>query len=110
MKINLLNETEEELQTHHFTWNAVKYISNAEGLIDIASFVSLAKQTYYDNSSSSPIIDPTLVVVGGSWWMSRVISATGEHWFFHRKPRRPELTSPNFSPTTARGESWITRV
>ena len=110
MKVNLLAETEEVLREHHLTLKAVKFISNAEGLVEVANFVSTASQTYYDNASGSPIIDPTLIIAGRSWWISRFLGQNGEYWFFHKRPVKPELSSPVFSPTMIRDGSWTTIV
>ena len=85
MQVNLLTETESILKEHNFTWNGVKFIANAEGIIEIAQFVTLAKMCYYDNEwqGNNVEIDPTLVIAGGSWWLSRIKTDTVEKWLFH---------------------------
>lgn len=96
MQVNLLNETEKILQEHGLSWRAVKFIANAEGAVEIAHFVTLAKMFYYDPCGTDVVVDPTLVIVGGSWWLSRIIQGGEEKWFFHKKPIKPTLKSADF--------------
>ena len=104
MQINLLTETEETLQEHGLSWRAVKFIANAEGIVEIAHFVTLAKMFYYDNTGLEVVVDPTLVIVGGSWWLSRIVQNGAEKWFFHKKPIKPTLKSADFEIKVRRRE------
>ena len=104
MQINLLTETEAVLQEHGLSWRAVKFIANAEGVVEIAHFVTLAKMFYYDNMGTEAVVDPTLVVVGGSWWLSRIVQNGVEKWFFHKKPIKPTLKSTDFEIKVRRGD------
>lgn len=111
MKINLLTETEAIMQKHHYTWRAVKFIANAEGVVEIAQFVATAKAYEYENNDSEVLgVDPTLVIVGGTWWLSRVVGSNGERWLFHKKPQKPTLPSVDFDIATQRSENKKTII
>ena len=97
MKINLLEETEQILEQHNLGWRNVKFIANAEGIVNIATFVALAKMYYYDNTEKNLGVDPSIVIVGSTWWMTRIVLDGEEKWFFHKKPQKPTLNSIDFS-------------
>lgn len=105
MLINLSDETEAILKQHNYTFKAIKYVANAEGLVDIARFITLAKLYTYDNNGPELMVDPTLVVVGGSWWLSRIINNNQEQWLFHKKPKRPTVKPSDFCIKVYRGEN-----
>lgn len=111
--INLLTETEKILKENDFTWNSVKFISNAEGYVEIATFIEHAKNFYYENNlSEGVVVDPTLVIGGSYWWISRVVSVADneERWLYHKKPKKPEICSNEFSLTTKRPISKILKI
>ena len=104
MQVNLLNETEEILQNHGLSWRTVKFIANAEGIIEIAHFVTLAKTFSYDNAGPEINVDPTLVIVGSTWWLSRIVNNGTEKWLFHKKPAKPTLKSTDFEIRVRRSD------
>ena len=110
MKKNLLAETEAILEEHGYSWRAVKFVANAEGVIEIASFVAAAKEYYYENDDQVVNVDPTLVIVGGTWWISRISGIQGERWLFHKKPQKPTLPAIDFSLSTHRGQNKINTI
>lgn len=89
--INLLKETEYALRQHIKSSKAIKYICNAEGYIKIADFFTQAWKTNYDNRSGRMVIDPTIKLVGGNWWLERKQEGDLEGWVFRRRPFKPGL-------------------
>lgn len=89
---NLLEETEEVLKEGGFSLRNIKFILNREGLIPVAEFVQKATVLLYQKiANAEPVVDPTLRIVGGSWWMERVVVDGIEQWAFRKKPQRPAL-------------------
>lgn len=89
---NLLEETEEALKEGGFSLRNIKFILNREGLIPVAEFVQKATVLFYQKvANAEPVVDPTLRIVGGSWWMERVVVDGIEQWAFRKKPQRPTL-------------------
>lgn len=107
MTTNLLAETEKILEENGVNAKLIRFISNAEGLVDIAQFMSMAKHYDYDNQSPRPMVDATLHIVGGSWWMSRIVVHGTERWLFHRRPQRPTINVLEFTPNVQRPQSQI---
>lgn len=100
-RANLYDETMYALEWHGKVIRQIKYITNAEGIIPVAKFFEKAKDTFYDNVNSVQI-DPTLKIVGKTWWLSREIQVdwnekTGvsikEGWYFHERPEEPTIGS-----------------
>lgn len=89
--VNLLSETNKALSNHNLTWNSVKFIKNEDGLIPVADFISMATNINYDDGYGCIHIDPTLKIVGGSWWLERFDYDGHEGWIFIKKPQRPTL-------------------
>ena len=89
---NLLEETEAILKENKLTLRAVKYIRNKEGYITTADFTQQADLlTYTKVKDGRPVVDPSLKIVGGSWWLERVVVDGIEQWAFRKKPQRPAL-------------------
>ena len=89
---NLLDETNEALKKGGFSLNSVKFISNKEGLISVAEFVQKASVLLYTKTKGAePVVDPYLRIVGGSWWLERVVVDGIEQWAFRKKPQKPTL-------------------
>lgn len=89
---NLLEETEEIIKNNGFGLRNVKFILNKEGLIPVAEFVQKASVLlYYKEKGADPVVDPSLRIVGGSWWIERVMVDGIEQWAFRKKPQRPTL-------------------
>ena len=89
---NLLQETEEVIKNGGFSLRNIKFILNKEGLIPIAEFVQKAGLlVYHKEKGAEPIVDPALRIVGGSWWLERVVEDGIEQWAFRKKPQRPTL-------------------
>lgn len=106
--INLLKETEYALRIHVKSSKAIKYICNAEGYIKIADFFTQAWKTNYNNRSGKMIIDPTIKIVGGNWWLERKQEGVLEGWVFRRRPFKPGLQVPTLDLTLLndRGEKY----
>lgn len=102
MIINLLEETTQILKEHSLSFNGVRFICNAEGIVEVARFVTAADNCTYDNAGKEIFIDPTLCVVGSNWWLSRIRHNGVEKWLFHKKPAKPTIGSPEFKLDTKR--------
>ena len=96
MLVNLWEETLQALKDNSFTLNGVKYICNAEGNVEMATFATSAENYWYDNESDEIGVDPTLCVVGSHWWLSRVRYKGVEKWMFHKKPLKPTIGHKEF--------------
>ncbi|MBO7735532.1 MAG: hypothetical protein J6S67_23405 [Methanobrevibacter sp.] len=97
---NLLKETNQVLANHRITWNAIKFIRNSTGYIEMADFVKEAANITYDADHGDVHIDPTLKIVGGSWWLERGIYDGLEGWVFCRKPDPPTIKATQYHLTT----------
>lgn len=97
MVVNLLEETEQALKNHGFKMKNVRCIRNAEGYITVADFTHQAANLNYDNGFGAVEIDPTLVIIGAFWWMTRENYDGLEGWVFHKKPKKPTLPAGDFS-------------
>lgn len=107
MVINLLEEIIEAFKDNGVMMRYIKFVSNAEGFIEIASFISAAQNINYDNESSEIKIDPTLNIVGSTWWFSRIRIHGKEQWAFYRRPARPTIGFTPVILTTKRPAGTI---
>ena len=104
--VNLLKETEYILKKHRYKLYNIKYVRNAEGLIPVADFVTAARNFNYDNDHGDLCVDPTLVIVGKFWWMTRKSYDGKEWWEFHTKPKKPTVLAVDFMIQNTRVQ-WI---
>ena len=93
---NLLEETESILKENHLGLRNIKYILNSTGYIEIADFVQQAKLTNYDAGYGLVHIDPSLCIVGATWWLAREEYDGKEKWIFLKKPQKPTLKAVDF--------------
>lgn len=105
MIVNLLRETEDVMAENGEEMKYVRFISNAEGLIDVAQFTLVAQHYEYNNQASTCQVDPTIKIVGSNWWMSRMVVSGTERWMFHRRPQRPTIKVGDFTVNTTRPPS-----
>lgn len=97
MEVNFLAETQKALKTHGYKMRNIVQIQNAEGYIPIAQFEEKAYETVYDPTSAQTEIDPSLVIIGKFWWMTRERDSDGtEGWFFHKKPEKAALPALDY--------------
>lgn len=97
MVVNLLEETKRVLRENKHSIGNTKFIKNAEGYISVADFVTAAQNFSYNNELERPQVDPTLVLVGKFWWLSRMTINGVEQWIFHTRPKKPELPAIDFT-------------
>lgn len=98
LESNLLSETEEILKKNGFKLRNIKYIRNKEGYIAVADFTQQADLlTYTKTKDGRPVVDPSLKIVGGSWWLERVVVDGIEQWAFRKRPMKPELAAVDFT-------------
>ena len=72
-------------------------IAVEQGYIPIAQFEEKAYETVYDPTSAQTEIDPSLVIIGKFWWMTRERDSDGtEGWFFHKKPEKAALPALDY--------------
>lgn len=102
--INFLEETEAVLRKHDVSFRNIKCIRNAEGFIPIADFVTEAHKITYHNGYGSVEIDPTLVIIGSFWWLTRENYDGLEGWVYHKKPKKPTLQAHGFSLKNTRSD------
>jgi len=96
---NFLKETELVLKNHQLTWNAVKAVRNSTGYIPLAQFVQEAANITYDADFGEVYIDPTLKIIGGSWWLERGNYDGKEGWVYCRKPEIPSVPATDYHLT-----------
>ena len=108
MKVNLLEETVKALEEHQLSITSIKYMANAEGTVPVATFVTAATNFDYENVSDQWMVDPTLIACGATWWLARVKYNGVERWWYHKKPCRPEVQSPDFRIGIKRSEDQTT--
>lgn len=102
--INLLRETETALDRHDIPVSAIKYVMNKEGFIPIAEFMHAADGYWYEDRADWLGVDPSLKVVGHSWWLERRKINGREGWVFRKRPLCPTIQSPAFRPDTDRAD------
>lgn len=99
--VNLLFETKQALANHGYRMRNIQQIRNAEGYIPIAQFEQKAFEVVYDPTSPKTEVDPSLILIGKFWWMTRERDSDGtEGWVFHQKPRKATLPSLDYQLTT----------
>lgn len=97
MEVNFLFETQKALKKHGYHMRNVKQIQNSEGYIPIAQFEERAYEITYDPTTPDTEIDPSLVIIGKFWWMTRERDSDGtEGWYFHHKPEKAMLPALDF--------------
>lgn len=102
MEVNFLFETQKALKAHGFKMYNIVQIQNAEGYIPIAQFEERAYEIVYDPTSPQTEIDPTLVIIGKFWWMTRERDSDGtEGWLFHHKPEKAALPALDYKLRTS---------
>ncbi len=96
MKVNLWQETEAALKEHDIDFDRdVNNVVINGHLINKGDFMRLAERTNYEDVYATKFeINPTLMIVGGTWWMKRSSSPSQsigsvEGWEFHRQPEVP---------------------
>lgn len=108
--MNLLDETEKALANHNLKLKNIKYILNREGYIPVADFVKAARATNYDNGYGCVNIDPTLCIVGQSWWLTREEYDGREGFVFHKRPQCPSLPATNFILRNTRSAAFASGI
>lgn len=88
---NLLEETKAILKEHNLKLRNIKYVLISTGYIPVADFIEQAHNINYNAGYGLPHIDPSLKIVGATWWLSRVIYDGHEKWGFYKKPQKPAL-------------------
>lgn len=88
MRINLLKETEEELERHGKTWEDIIWIGNTEFTISLEHFKELSNKKY-DNGYGAQEVSGDLLIVGEDWWLEREEYDGSESWEFKRLPQKP---------------------
>lgn len=83
---NLYQEMIEKFTPYKITYRAICYVVNSIGTIPIAEFIQQAQSCNYEKEKDKIKIDPTLCVVGRSWWISRTVVDGIEQWEMHKKP------------------------
>ena len=94
--MNLYDETEQALKNHRLGWRNIVFIMNKEGVVPIAEFCSQAKNLNYDDGFGLIMVDPSLRIVGKTWWMTRESYDGSEGWVYHKKPNMPTLPAVDF--------------
>lgn len=62
---------------------------DSTGVIPLADFTRRAAVIDYDADYGVVYIDPSLKIVGGTWWLERANYDGLEGWVFRRKPEQP---------------------
>lgn len=104
--MNLLTETEQALKNHNLSLKNIKYILNSEGYIPVADFVAAAHNINYNNGWGAVEIDPSLKIVGASWWLERANYDGLEGWIFCKKPSEPKYPAVDFNLKTERDNRY----
>jgi hypothetical protein len=94
-KVNLLQETLNELANNNLTSSNVEWVGSKCGKFKISwdDFVKIA-DIEYDNGFGGNEIASNLVVVGKDWWLSREEYDGSEWWRFNILPTQQEITQP----------------
>ena len=95
--VNLYQEMMAAFKPYKITERAINYISCSNGYIPIAKFIDFAKSCKYDNDYGNVYIDPSLKIVGRSFWLSRGWYDGREGFIMNKHPIKPEEESPDTS-------------
>ena len=110
--INFLEETEEKMSRLDYAWTDISWIGSEDLLVPIDKFISVAKETNYDNETYGYQIAEDLVIVfkDGGWLYRKneldgsisMVNGGYECWEFMEPPDKPtkkvnhlELTKPD---------------
>lgn len=89
--MNLLAETEFNLEVHNKTLNDVEWIGCPTFEVNKEQFIELAN-VEYDDGFGAPEVATDLLVVGSGWWLERHEYDGSEWWEFKEEPKRPAET------------------
>lgn len=104
-----MDETEKVLKDHNLRVHNIHYIFNREGGIATADFVTAAMNFYYDKDDGTISVDPSLIIMGQTWWLTREFCDGHEGYMFHKFPKRPALACAEFRiPNTRDTEEYRT--
>lgn len=87
--MNLLRETEQELEQHEHTSDDVRWVGNAMGWFSWDVFAALANEEYDDGYGRTQVWQD-LIVVGEDWWLERHEYDGSEWWEYKTQPQRPK--------------------
>lgn len=102
---NLYDETVNVLARHGKTIQDIAWIGIYNTCtFDVDAFLASAKNIDYNAENGRIEINPSLIVAGADWWLSRTDNGDeGEWWEFNTIPAAPQQTK---KVTADRGGAW----
>lgn len=101
--MNLLQETIRALHENGKLPRDVEWVGNKAGYITWQEFEKLADRDY-DDGYGQQFVNPSLVVVGDSWWLERHEYDGSEWWEFKTLPRKGKHIK--FTQVISNEEYW----
>lgn len=89
--MNLYEETNSKLQQLDYTWNDISWIGSPDLIIPVDRFISVAKNTNYDNGFGSQEIAEDLVIMfKNGTGLERQEYDGSESWLYQEPPQKPK--------------------
>ncbi len=95
--VNLYKEMMAAFKPYKITERAIVFVSCSTGRIPIANFIDFAKSCDYDNDYGCVHIDPTLKIVGRTFWLARGWYDGREGFIMNKHPIKPSEESTEMS-------------